>query len=430
MGFLNRFFISFNFLAFSPYQTHTNQNENIMKIKTGRGTITLMVLVAIYSISMVTSLPGLAISPILGHLETIFKDASELQLQMLESLPSFIIVPFILLAGRLSLHANKKKLLIIGLSIFFICSIAYPLANKLWLLLLISAILGIGAGMVIPFSTGLVADYFSGKHRTRQLGLVSSITNISLVLATLFAGFLAGVNWHLSFLVYALSGISLFFAFFLDNKPPYKQSAAPKPASSKPAGSFRFDWPIRLMLFYYFITLLALNIPFNLSLYMHNLKVGNYDTSGTLISVFFLAMTLPGLFINNILSKLKANTNFIALCCISIGLLPFTVKSGLLLLIIGVILIGLGYGIMQPIIYDKTAAGVPPANATYALALVMVMNYVAIITYPFILEGVGDLFKTSSPCFPFIFSTVISVAFTLFAFFRRKTETLGILNNE
>ena len=129
-----------------------------MKIKTGRGTITLLVLIAIYSISMVTSLPGLAISPILGHLETIFKDSSELQLQMLESLPSFIIVPFILLAGRLSLHVNKKKILIIGLSIFFICSIAYPFADKMWLLLLISAILGIGAGMVIPFSTGLVAN--------------------------------------------------------------------------------------------------------------------------------------------------------------------------------------------------------------------------------------------------------------------------------
>lgn len=81
-----------------------------MKIKTGRGTIGIMVLFAIYSISMVTSLPGLAISPILGDLETVFQKASNLHLQMLESLPSFIIVPFILIAGRLSLRLNKKKL--------------------------------------------------------------------------------------------------------------------------------------------------------------------------------------------------------------------------------------------------------------------------------------------------------------------------------
>lgn len=35
-----------------------------MKIKTGQGNMTLQKLIAIYSISMVTSLPGLAISPI------------------------------------------------------------------------------------------------------------------------------------------------------------------------------------------------------------------------------------------------------------------------------------------------------------------------------------------------------------------------------
>ena len=120
-----------------------------MKIKTGQGNMTLQKLIAIYSISMVTSLPGLAISPILGKLESIFSSTSELQLQMLESLPSFIIVPFILLAGRMSLYFNTKKLLITGLAIFSACSIAYPFADRMWALLLISGLLGIGAGLVI-----------------------------------------------------------------------------------------------------------------------------------------------------------------------------------------------------------------------------------------------------------------------------------------
>ena len=172
-----------------------------MKIKTGQGNMTLQKLIAIYSISMVTSLPGLAISPILGKLESIFSSTSELQLQMLESLPSFIIVPFILLAGRMSLYFNTKKLLITGLAIFSACSIAYPFADRMWALLLISGLLGIGAGLVIPFSTGLVADYFSGSYRTKQLGYVSAITNRTLGIATLLAGVLAGISWHLSFVV-------------------------------------------------------------------------------------------------------------------------------------------------------------------------------------------------------------------------------------
>ena len=43
-----------------------------MKINTGRGTIPLITLVGIWSVSALTSLPGLAVSPILGQLTTNF----------------------------------------------------------------------------------------------------------------------------------------------------------------------------------------------------------------------------------------------------------------------------------------------------------------------------------------------------------------------
>lgn len=390
-----------------------------MKIKTGRGSISLQKLLAIYSISMVTSLPGLAISPILGKLETIFHSATDLQLQLLETLPSFIIVPFILIAGRLSLRINKKKLLITGLTIFFACSVIYPFADEMWLLLLNSALLGIGAGLVIPFSTALVADYFSGSYRTRHLGFISAINNFTLVVATLFAGFLAGINWHLSFIVYCISGVSLFFVFYLDNKPPYTVAAN---SSRQSAG---FKWPVGLMLLYFFITLLALTVPLNLSLYVHNLHLGSYDTSGTLISIFFLSITIPGLFIAKILERLKTYTNVVAMLLMTIGLILFIFKSGLFLLTLGVILIGAGYGVMQPIIYNKTANMVSTADATYALALVMVMNYIAIITYPFFLELLQKIFGEVSTYFPFTLSGILAIAFTVFTYFRRDSQTLG-----
>lgn len=393
-----------------------------MKIKTGHGSISLIALLAIYSISMVTSLPGLAISPILGHLENIFKNANELQLQLLESLPSFIIVPFILLAGRLSLKINKKKILIIGLSVFFVSSIIYPFANSLKLLLYISALLGVGAGMIIPFSTGIVADYFSGPARTRQLGYVSSINNLTLVLATLLSGFLAGINWHYSFLVYCLSGISLFFSFFLENKPPYLKTENTGNQTGSHPSTKKFRWPIRLMLLYFFITFLVLSIPFNLAIYMHDLKIGSSDTSGTLISVFFLSITLPGFFLNRILHTFKKYTNFISMVLISIGLTFFAVVGGMFLLTLGVIFSGFGYGIMQPIIYDKTASGVNPAQATYALSLVMVMNYIAIVAYPFILSA----FSQDASYFPFLLTSILSVAFTIFSYFRLNKPALGI----
>lgn len=145
---------------------------------------------------------------------------------------------------------------------------------------------------------------------------------LTLVIATLLAGFLAGISWHLSFVVYCISGISLFFAFYLDEKPPfYSASAQEATPVQQPATHHhkKYNWLIKLMLFYYVATFLALTIPLNLSLYMLNLKLGNYDISGTLISVFFLSMTLPGLLINRIIALLKAYTNFIAIVLLTVG---------------------------------------------------------------------------------------------------------------
>lgn len=43
-----------------------------MKIETGQGTIPLITLLGIWSISALNALPGLAVSPILGQMSTIF----------------------------------------------------------------------------------------------------------------------------------------------------------------------------------------------------------------------------------------------------------------------------------------------------------------------------------------------------------------------
>ena len=80
-----------------------------MNISSGKGTISLPVLLAIWSVSAVTSLPGLAVSPILGDLNTIFPSASDLEIQMLTSLPSLLIIPFVLLSGKLSVGRDKLR---------------------------------------------------------------------------------------------------------------------------------------------------------------------------------------------------------------------------------------------------------------------------------------------------------------------------------
>ena len=91
-----------------------------MKINTGQGTIPLITLIGIWSVSALTSLPGLAVSPILGELSTIFPHATELDIQMLTSLPSLLIIPFVLLAGKLAEKRDFIRLLRVTLPLSLI----------------------------------------------------------------------------------------------------------------------------------------------------------------------------------------------------------------------------------------------------------------------------------------------------------------------
>lgn len=392
--------------------------DELQQIPTGRSQpISLIALMAIYALSVVTSLSGLAVSPILGDLETVFPHASELEIQMLTSLPALVIVPFVLIAGKLSLNFDQKKLVIWGLSIYFASSVIYLLVtSSLALMLANSALLGIGAGLVIPLSTGMIADNFSGEHRTKQLGIASAIANLSLVLATMLAGWLAGVDWHYSFLVYCFSAIALVFAFKLPDMKVQSSKVDPvdDPALAQRGVKdihiygkvIRTDWPLGIMQFYFWVTIIVLFVPLNLSIYMDKFSIGGTDASGTLISAFFLAIMLPGLFINKIISGVKEKNNLVALGAILLGLLLMMIPE-LWSITIGVLLTGGGYGVVQPLVYDRTSNSVAPKRVTFALALVMAMNYSAIILYPFFQKFVEWIVRTDSIYVPFGMSVVI-----------------------
>ena len=289
-------------------------------------------------------------------------------------------------------------------------------------LIVISCILGIGAGMVIPLSTGLVVDYFTGDYRVRQLGYSSAINNLTLVIATVVTGYLADVNWHLPFLVYTLPGISLALSFFLK-----RQRSDPEPEQSIQLRHKRIDRGklAGLMLFYFFVTYAVLAVAFYASFLIDDYKIDS-SFSGVLISLFFLAIMLPGLFIDKIIVRLKQNVNLVSLGLVCAGLLCVGIFRGKAMLVVGALLAGFGYGVMQPVVYDKAATIAPPRSATLALSFVMAMNYLAVMVCPFIVDLFRHLFHTHSDRFPFFFNAAAVLVMVIVTWRCRGNFTLGL----
>ena len=398
-----------------------------MKINTGQGTIPLITLIGIWSVSALTSLPGLAVSPILGELSTIFPHATELDIQMLTSLPSLLIIPFVLLAGKLAEKRDFIRLLRVGLWLFAASGLLYLFSSRMWQLMAVSALLGIGAGLIIPLSTGLISRYFTGEYRVRQFGYSSAITNMTLVVATAVTGYLAEVHWRLPFAVYLLPLISLVLSAYLKKDAAsvtIKQAAAIiPPIQSTPVISGKYGIHIRhlvqLMLFYGLVTYVVLAVTFNLPFLMeaHHFSSGN---SGLMISLFFLAIIAPGFMLDSLVKLLGNKTKLYSLLAIAIGLLLIWISPTEWLIVPGCILVGLGYGIIQPLIYDKTVDTAIPQKTTLALAFVMVMNYLAILLSPFITDFFQWIFHTGSQEFPFIFNLCITILIMYWAYAKKE----------
>ena len=410
----------------------------MLKIQTGRGTIPLNVLVAIWSVSAVVALPGLAISPILGDLDKIFKHATDLEIQMLTSLPSLLIIPFVLLAGKLSVSRNKLLILYTGLALFCISGFFSLFAKNIVLLIFINCVLGVGAGMVIPLSTGLIADHFTGAYRTRQLGISSSISNVTLVLATSLTGWLATVDWHYPFLVYLLPGVALLMTLSLRKYKPESVPATVRTASASPVHPATgktvsvkwlpgIDVPRLggLMLLYFLATYVVLVITFNLPFLMQHYALSS-SASGVMISLFFLAIMLPGLFITWIIRKLKNATVFLPLLLICAGLLLIYLFKYEWTIGLGCFVAGIGYGVIQPLIYDKSVRTADSKNTTLALALVMSVNYLAILLCPFIVDLLTGLFgKSGSADFPFVLNAAIVLLMAVVGYRYRESYVFG-----
>ncbi len=398
---------------------HDNDRRVYKKgIYTGKGVITIVALLGIWSVSALTSLPGLAVSPISEKLLTVFPSATNLEIQMLTTLPSLLIIPFILFAGFISERVGDIKLLYIGLWLYLISGALYFFCTSMTQLIIVSALLGVGAGIIIPLSTSLVSKFFSGDQRTKQYGYVSALTNITLVVATAVTGYLADIQWRLPFVVYLLPLVSIMLVPAIRESEKSISIKKESVAVNAVAGEVNYGVLVKYMLYYLLITYLvmvvSIDMPFLLGKYGYDSGV-----SGMVTSVFFIAMMLPGLFINRIIAVLRGSILLVSLLLIALGLVDVFFNSSLLFIILGCVATGFGYGIAQPYIYDVTASLAPPQKSTYALALLMTMNYVAILISPFLVDWMQELLGLKGERYPFVLNAVVGGIALLFLLVRR-----------
>ncbi len=132
------------------------------------------------------------------------------------------------LSGRLSDRLGRKPMILAGL---FLCAVMLPVIptqTSLWLLLPVSALLGLGVAIVTPSTTALVADLVVAGRMGSAMGVFGTIWDTGEAAGPILAGFLiASLSYAPAFTLIAalMAVVALIFAIFVrDPHTAYEQA--------------------------------------------------------------------------------------------------------------------------------------------------------------------------------------------------------------
>src|SRR5688572_18704399 len=134
---------------------------------------------------------------------------------------------FLLLGGRLGDLYGRRRLFLLGITLFTFASLACGLSNSQWLLVAARAVQGLGGAVVTAIALSLIMNLFTEPaDRAKAMGIYSFVCAGGGSIGVLAGGVLtSALNWHWVFLVNLPIG-ALVYALCLGLLPAGQTEAA------------------------------------------------------------------------------------------------------------------------------------------------------------------------------------------------------------
>ncbi len=370
-------------------------------------------MISILSLSLLTVMAGAAVAPALGVIKEAFPNASQLSIQLIISMPALFIFLTNMVFPRLSAKFGSKTLVLAGLTLYTVGGVAAGLFSNITLLLCMRALVGIGVGIIMPLSTGLLAYYYPPEAQSKLSGYSSAMNQIGGVIATLLAGVLSAINWRASFLVYLLGLISIVLClFFLPNERLNKATGDKAEEKTSVLTSMKTYYK-------YIVAMFLLMSCFFLYPANYAMETLRFDTMvpASLISVIMafadVVAAVGGFLFFRIMKTAKGMTKVVSPILFLLGFvcLYFGGWAGTLL---GSAFIGFANGAGVPFVISQGSMKAGKAAASTVMPLVSAALYLSQFVSPFLMSGASAVLGNfRHPAY--LFGMVLSLLFLLWS---------------
>src|SRR5246500_4784995 len=149
-----------------------------------KAVILISLLLAAFLINLDTTIVNVALPTLVRDLH-----ASNSQLQWVVDAFNLLFAGSVLAMGSLSDRFGRKGMLLAGLSVFGLASLAGGLTDSPGELIAAPAVMGLGAAMVFPSTLSLITNVFTERReRALAIGLWGAITGAAIALGPIVRG--------------------------------------------------------------------------------------------------------------------------------------------------------------------------------------------------------------------------------------------------
>ena len=370
-------------------------------------------MVSILSLSLLTVMAGAAVAPALGVIQAYFADSNPLFVQMVISVPAIFIVITNFFFPRLCRTFGAKTLVLGGLLLYTVGGCIAGAFNHIGLVLIMRALVGVGVGIIMPLSTGLLAFYFTPGEQEGLMGYSSAMNQMGGVVATLLSGLLANISWRASFLVYLMGLISIVLCLiFLPNDKVVQEGPQGEP--KKTSDVFKENYTYIVAMFLLMTTFFVYPANFAMETVSDGLSPHQY------IAVIMAGMDFVAFFGGLLFVRMKLlcgnKMKFLAPGLFLVGYLLLALVGGWIGTLVGSACIGFANGVGIPFIISEASMRLGRAAATTVMPLISAALYLAQFLSPVLMSIVKLSFGSAAPLhLPYYFAVVLAFLFCLWS---------------
>lgn len=317
-------------------------------------------------------------SPAMSQISKAFPQYSASFLALVLTIACIGSVPATLMAGLFAKRFGEKTIALFGFFLLTVTGVASFFAPDFRVLLALRFLTGFGVGIVSPFQTSLIPNFFEGYAASFLFGLQCVILSAFGMIYGYLGGLLSIAGWNYNFLIYLL-GIPAFaiIAFWLPKTPVRRSEEAAEKFHPQRAFVFLFA----LVLLY---SLCNFTFTLNISYYISAGRMGNSVQAGLCIAVYSIGAMMSGLLYGKAHQRAPGILVPFGMALGAVGCLLLVVAQNIVLPLIASLLLGLANGFVMPSCLRIVMRIYPGRTGSFATGILLGALYLATFASPYL----------------------------------------------